>query len=253
MSTTLLDKLWASHEVLQQENGTSLLWVDRHFVHEGSHHAFAQLRQRGLRVAEPSLNYAITDHYAPTQNRMNIRDATISRMIDTLAFNAKEQGIDLIGLNDPRQGIVHVVGPELGLTTPGLLITCGDSHTSTHGAFGTLSFGIGATEVAHVLATQTLWQKKPKSLRININGKLGLGVSAKDIALYWINLVGYGKASGYAIEYSGSTIAALSMDARMTLCNLSIEGGARFGMIERSSFCTNKLARVRTRLVATEF
>jgi len=228
---TLLDKLWDSHEILKGEDGTSLLWVDRHFVHEGSHHAFAQLKRRGLSVAEPSLNYAVTDHYAPTRNRLDIRDATIARMINTLAKNAKEHKLELIGLNDIRQGIVHVVGPELGLTTPGLLINCGDSHTSTHGAFGALAFGIGATEVAHVLATQTLWQKKPKSMRIQIYGELGTGVSAKDMALYWIGLLGFGAAAQHAVEYSGSAIDALSMDARMTLCNLSIEGGARFGMI----------------------
>jgi len=229
--TTLLDKLWDSHEILKQEDGTSLLWVDRHFVHEGSHHAFAQLKSRGLKVAEPSLNYAVTDHYAPTSDRLQIRDATIARMINTLATNAKEHELLLIGLNDSRQGIVHVVGPELGLTTPGLLINCGDSHTSTHGAFGSLAFGIGATEVAHVLATQTLWQKKPKSMRITIDGELGYGVSAKDIALYWIGILGLGGAAQHAVEYAGTTIDALSMDARMTLCNLSIEGGARFGMI----------------------
>ncbi len=227
----LLDKLWDSHEILKREDGTSLLWVDRHFVHEGSHHAFAQLKRRGLAVAEPALNYAITDHYAPTTDRLEIRDATISRMINTLANNAKEHELMLIGLNDSRQGIVHVVGPELGLTTPGLLINCGDSHTSTHGAFGALAFGIGATEVAHVLATQTLWQKKPKSMRIRIDGELGTFVSAKDIALYWIGMLGPGAAAQHAVEYCGSTIEALSMDARMTLCNLSIEGGARFGMI----------------------
>ncbi len=237
--TTLLDKLWHSHEILKQDDGSSLLWVDRHFVHEGSHHAFAQLKNRGLKVAEPSLNYAVTDHYAPTSDRLQIQDATIARMINTLAANAKEHELMLIGLNDPRQGIVHVVGPELGLTTPGLLINCGDSHTSTHGAFGSLAFGIGATEVAHVLATQTIWQKKPKSMRITIDGDLGSGVSAKDIALYWIGLLGPGAAAQHAVEYCGSTISALSMEARMTLCNLSIEGGARFGLIAPDATTVN--------------
>ncbi len=231
MSATLLDKLWDSHEILQREDGTSLLWVDRHFVHEGSHHAFAKLAQRGESVAHPELTFAITDHYVPTRNRLSLADATIARMIKTLADNATLHGIELIGLNDPRQGIVHVVGPELGLTLPGLLINCGDSHTSTHGAFGALGFGIGATEVAHVLSTQTLWQKKPKSMQLLFEGELAAGVSAKDVALYWIAQLGNGAAAGHAIEYSGQAVTTMSMEARMTLCNLSIEGGARFGLV----------------------
>ena len=231
MNATLLDKLWADHEILVREDGTSLLWVDRHFVHEGSHHAFAKIASRNAQVAQPELTFAVTDHYVPTGNRLHIADATIARMINTLANNAKQHGIELIDLQDPRQGIVHVVGPELGLTLPGLLINCGDSHTSTHGAFGALAFGIGATEVAHVLATQTLWQKKPKSMRIVVNGTLSHSITAKDIALHWISKLGNGGAAAHAIEYSGSAITALSMEARMTLCNLSIEGGARFGII----------------------
>lgn len=228
---TALDKLWAEHEIVKRDDGTSLLWVDRHLVHEGSHHAFAKLATRGTPVAEPSLTFAVADHYVPTRNRLQIADASIVRMITTLQNNAKHHGIEFIGLADPRQGIVHVIGPEQGLTLPGLLINCGDSHTSTHGAFGALAFGIGATEVAHVLATQTLWQKKPKAMRICVDGTLPSGVSAKDIALHWIANVGNSGARGHAIEYAGSTIEALSMDARMTLCNMSIEGGARFGLI----------------------
>ena len=189
MNATLLDKLWADHEILVREDGTSLLWVDRHFVNEGSHHAFAKIASRNAQVAQPELTFAVTDHYVPTGNRLHIADATIARMINTLANNAKQHGIELIDLQDPRQGIVHVVGPELGLTLPGLLINCGDSHTSTHGAFGALAFGIGATEVAHVLATQTLWQKKPKSMRIVVNGTLSHSITAKDIALHWICLL----------------------------------------------------------------
>ena len=231
MSGTLLDKLWAAHEILLREDGTSLLWVDRHFVHEGSHHAFAKIASRGEHVAHPELTFAVTDHYVPTTNRLHIADATIARMINTLAENARQHAIELIDLQDSRQGIVHVVGPELGLTLPGLLVNCGDSHTSTHGAFGALAFGIGATEVAHVLATQTLWQKKPKSMRIVVNGDLAYGVTAKDLALHWISIVGNGGAAKHAIEYCGSAVSALSMEARMTLCNLSIEGGARFGII----------------------
>lgn len=228
---TLLDKLWDAHEVFQREDGTSLLWVDRHLVHEGSHHAFAKLDNRNAQISEPDLTFAVVDHYAPTRNRAHIVDPQITRMIDTLRKNARAHGLKIFDLEDPAQGIVHVVGPEQGLTLPGLLINCGDSHTSTHGAFGTLAFGIGATEVAHVLATQTVWQKKPKAMRITVNGTLCAGVSAKDIALNWISQLGTDGAQGHAIEYAGSAITNLSMEGRMTLCNMSIEGGARFGMI----------------------
>ena len=233
MSTpqTLLDKLWASHEILRREDGVSLLWVDRHLVHEGSHHAFAKLAARGLLVAAPANTIAVVDHYAPTRARSKIADPKIARMIDTLRRNAKLHALRIFDLDDTAQGIVHVVGPEQGLTLPGLLINCGDSHTSTHGAFGALAFGIGATEVAHVLATQTIWQKKPKAMRITVEGRLALGVTAKDIALHWIAKLGTGGAQGHAIEYAGSTVRDLSMEGRMTLCNLSIEGGARFGMV----------------------
>lgn len=228
---TILDKLWAAHEIVRDDDGTSLLWVDRHLVHEGSHHAFAKLAARNIPVAEPTLTFAVADHYVPTRNRLQIVDATISRMINTLQENAERHHIEFIGLNDPRQGIVHVIGPELGVTLPGLVINCGDSHTSTHGAFGALAFGIGATEVAHVLATQTLWQKKPKAMRINVNGTPANGVTAKDMALHWIARIGNSGARGYAIEFAGTAINALTMEARMTLCNMSIEGGARFGLI----------------------
>jgi len=228
---TLLDKLWDAHEIVRREDGASLLWVDRHLVHEGSHHAFAKIAARGLPVAEPDLTIAVVDHYAPTRDRAAIADKQIARMIGTLERNAKDHGLELYGLDDPRQGIVHVVGPEQGLTLPGLLVTCGDSHTSTHGAFGALAFGIGATEVAHVLATQTVWQSRPKAMRITIEGTLATSVTAKDIALNWISRLGADGGHGHAIEYAGATIRALSMESRMTLCNMSIEGGARFGMI----------------------
>ena len=227
--TTLLDKLWAAHEIMTSEDGRSLLWVDRHLVHEGSHHAFAKLEGRGARVAEPNLTFGVVDHYAPT--RGPAASPAIARMIKTLEDNAAQHGMLCFGLKDPRQGIVHVIGPEQGLTLPGLLINCGDSHTSTHGAFGALAFGIGATEVAHVLATQTIWQSKPKSVRINVTGKLASGVGAKDLALAWIAKLGTGGAQGHAVEYAGEAVRALSMEGRMTLCNLSIEGGARFGMV----------------------
>lgn len=228
---TLLDRLWAAHEILRREDGASLLWVDRHLVHEGSHHAFAKLAARGFPVAEPGLTFAVVDHYAPTRDRRAVQDRQIARMIRTLQDNAAAHGLRLFDLHDPDQGIVHVVGPEQGLTLPGLLINCGDSHTSTHGAFGALAFGIGATEVAHVLASQTIWQRKPAAMRIRIDGPLPPGVTAKDIALNWIAQLGTDGARGHAVEYTGSTVRALSMEGRMTLCNLSIEGGARFGMV----------------------
>ena len=228
---TLFDKLWDAHEIARREDGASLLWVDRHLVHEGSHHAFARLKARGLRVAEPGLTFAVVDHYAPTRNRDSIADPDIARMIATLEANAAEQGIAIFGLRDPRQGIVHVLGPEQGLTLPGLTVNCGDSHTSTHGALGALAFGIGATEVAHVLATQTIWQKRPKRMRITVSGRLGPGIGAKDLALHWIAELGADGARGHAIEYAGPVVRALSVEGRLTLCNLSIEGGARLGLV----------------------
>ena len=230
---TLFEKLWAQHVVLEDADGASLLWVDRHLVHEGSHHAFAKLAARGLAVAAPELTFAVVDHYAPTRHRDRVSGGhgDAARMIATLEQNAATHGLRLFGLNDPRQGIVHVIGPEQGITLPGLTINCGDSHTSTHGAFGALAFGIGATEVAHVLATQTIWQMRPKTMRITVTGALGPGVTAKDLALNWIAKLGADGASGYAIEYAGPVVRALSMEGRMTLCNLSIEGGGRLGMV----------------------
>lgn len=226
---TLLDKLWDSHEVLCRDDGTSLLWVDRHLVHEGSHHAFAKLAARAMTVAQPELTFGVVDHYAPTRRGDVAPD--IRAMIATLGQNTRDAGIRLFDLHDPAQGIVHVIGPEQGLTLPGLLINCGDSHTSTHGAFGALAFGVGATEVAHILATQTIWQKRPKTMRITFDGALGAGVTAKDMALHWIGELGADAAQGFAVEYVGEAVAALSMEGRMTLCNLSIEGGARMGMV----------------------
>lgn len=229
---TLFDKIWQSHEICQNDEGQSLLWVDRHLAHEGSFHAFNKLAERGLSVRHPELTLGIADHYVPTHSRSlaTVNDKTRS-VIEQLITNTRAHGVPLIGLDDSRQGIVHVVGPELGLTQPGLVMVCGDSHTSTHGALGALAFGIGASEVAHVLATQTLWQNKPKQLRIRIDGALSPAVTAKDIALAWISQLGADGARGYAIEYAGSAIDGLSVEARLTLCNLSIEGGARCGMI----------------------
>lgn len=231
MARRMLDKLWDAHEVLRRDDGTSLLWVDRHLVHEGSHHGFAKLAARGMKVAEPDLTFAVVDHYAPTRGRDRIEAADIRRMIETLDSNAATHGLRLFGLHDPGQGIVHVIGPEQGLTLPGLTVNCGDSHTSTHGAFGALAFGIGATEVAHVLATQTIWQKRPRVMRITVEGRPGPSVTAKDIALHWIALLGADGAQGHAIEYAGSAVRGLTMEGRMTLCNLSIEGGARLGQV----------------------
>ena len=229
---TLFDKLWDAHEILAREDGTSLLWIDRHFVHEGSHHAFTQVAARGAQVARPDLTFAVADHYVPTRGRAAaIADPAIRAMVRRLADNAQAHGIGLFGLDDPRQGIVHVVGPEQGLTLPGLIVVCGDSHTSSHGAFGCIAFGIGASEVAHVLMTQTLWQRRPKRMRVRVDGGLGPGIGAKDMALAIIARLGPGGAQGHAIEYSGSAVRALSMAGRLTLCNMSVECGARCGMV----------------------
>jgi 3-isopropylmalate/(R)-2-methylmalate dehydratase large subunit len=229
---TLFDKIWQAHEICQNEEGQSLLWVDRHLAHEGSFHAFNKLAERGQLVLHPECTICIADHYVPTTSRSLIAvQPKIRSVIKQLIENSSRHGLTLIGLDDPRQGIVHVVGPEQGITQPGLLMVCGDSHTSTHGALGALAFGIGASEVAHVLATQTLWQDKPKRMRITINGQLAPGVTAKDIALAWISCLGSDGARGYSIEYAGSVVRNLSVEARLTLCNLSIEGGGRCGMI----------------------
>jgi 3-isopropylmalate/(R)-2-methylmalate dehydratase large subunit len=229
---TLIEKLWSAHEIARREDGAALLWVDRHYVHEGSFHAFAQMRARARAVAEPGLTFAVADHYVPTRGRARpIADPAIAAMVEKLEANAAADNITLFGLHDPRQGIVHVVGPEQGLTLPGLLIVCGDSHTSTHGAFGAYAFGIGASEVAHVLMTQTLWQKKPRLMRISVRGKTIEGVAAKDIALAAIARIGANGAQGHAVEFSGEAITSLSMEGRMTLCNMSIEAGGRCGAI----------------------
>jgi 3-isopropylmalate/(R)-2-methylmalate dehydratase large subunit len=229
---TLIDKLWSMHEITHREDGAALLWVDRHYVHEGSFHAFSQMKTRGRTVAEPQLTFGVADHYVPTRRRgKDIANPEIATMVRNLEVNAAENQITLFGLHDPRQGIVHVVGPEQGLTLPGLLIVCGDSHTSTHGAFGAYAFGIGASEVAHVLMTQTLWQKKPKRMRIVVDGTVAAGISSKDIALTIIARIGADGAQGHAIEFAGSAIRALTMEGRMTLCNMSIEAGGRCGIV----------------------
>jgi 3-isopropylmalate/(R)-2-methylmalate dehydratase large subunit len=233
---TIIDKLWSAHEIVRRDDGESLLWVDRHYVHEGSFHAFAKLAERGVAVAEPGLTFGVADHYVPTRGprqgtRRDIANPEIARMVRQVEDNTKTHGVRLFGLDDPRQGIVHVVGPEQGLTLPGLLIVCGDSHTSTHGALGTYAFGIGASEVAHVLMTQTIWQKKPQRMRVTVDGAVAPGISAKDIVLAIIGHVGADGATGCAVEFSGPAIRALSLEGRLTLCNMSIEAGARCGMV----------------------
>jgi len=229
---TVIDKLWATHEIVCREDGQSLLWVDRHYIHEGSFHAFSKLAERGVAVAEPGLTFGVADHYVPTRgSRHNIANPELARMVRQVEENTAKHGVKLFGLDDPRQGIVHVVGPEQGLTLPGLLIVCGDSHTSTHGALGAYAFGIGASEVAHVLMTQTIWQKKPPRMRITVDGRAAPGVVAKDIVLAIIAHIGADGATRHAIEFAGSAIRALSVEGRLTLCNMSIEAGARCGMV----------------------
>jgi 3-isopropylmalate/(R)-2-methylmalate dehydratase large subunit len=229
---TIIDKLWSAHEIARREDGDALLWIDRHYVHEGSFNAFTKLAERGAVVAEPGLTFGVADHYVPTRgSRTDIAVPEIARMVRQVEENTAKHGIKLFGISDPRQGIVHVVGPEQGLTLPGLTIVCGDSHTSSHGALGAYAFGIGASEVAHVLMTQTIWQRKPKRMRITVEGRTAPGVAAKDIVLAIIAQIGADGATGCAVEFAGSAIRALSIEGRLTLCNMSIEAGARCGLI----------------------
>jgi 3-isopropylmalate/(R)-2-methylmalate dehydratase large subunit len=234
MSFTLYDKIWKEHLVHQQQDGTALLFVDRHLIHEvTSPQAFEGLRNSNRKVRQPNLTLAVADHNVPTTDRSKGIDDKDSRIqVETLEKNCKEFGIQLFGMQDKRQGIVHIVGPEQGFTQPGTVIVCGDSHTATHGAFGSLAFGIGTSEVEHVLATQTLVQKKAKNFRINVNGKLAIGVTSKDVILQIIGKIGTAGGTGYVIEYAGSLISELSVEQRMTICNMTIEGGARAGLIE---------------------
>ncbi len=231
--STLFDKVYDEHIVHTADNEPDLLYIDMHLVHEvTSPQAFDALRLSGRTVRRPDLTVSTIDHGVPTADRqLGIRDAMSKRQIDTLIANCEEYGIKLFGLDDPRQGIVHVIGPENGITQPGMTIVCGDSHTATHGAFGALAFGIGTSEVEHVLATQTLSQYRPKSMGIEVDGELPTGVTAKDVILGIIAEIGTAGGNGHVIEYHGSTIRALSMEGRMTICNMSIEGGARAGMI----------------------
>ncbi|MEP2703581.1 MAG: 3-isopropylmalate dehydratase large subunit [Roseibium sp.] len=230
---TLYDKIWDDHAVDMQPDGTGLLYIDRHLVHEvTSPQAFEGLRMAGRKVRQPKKTLAVVDHNVPTTDRsQGIDDPESALQVDTLANNAAEFGVEYYSELDQRQGVVHIVGPEQGFTLPGMTIVCGDSHTSTHGAFGSLAHGIGTSEVEHVLATQTLIQKKAKNMLVKVNGKTPDGVTAKDIVLAIIGKIGTAGGTGYVIEYAGEAIEALSMEGRMTVCNMSIEGGARAGLI----------------------
>ena len=229
---TLFKKIWDRHVVTEQ-NGQSLLYIDRHLCHDGSFGAFNRLRKRGLGVRRPNQTFMTPDHYTPTHTASldGLEDPRAREIASALGTNAEEFGITAFPWGDRRQGIVHVVGPEQGITLPGLTIVCGDSHTSTHGALGCLAFGIGSSEVSHVLATQSLWQKTPKTMRITIDGKLGFGVSGKDVILAIIRQISAFGGTGYAIEYAGSAIRDLSVEGRLTICNMTIEAGSRFGMV----------------------
>jgi 3-isopropylmalate/(R)-2-methylmalate dehydratase large subunit len=229
---TLFDKIWNRHVVAVEHGVDALLYVDLCLLHEGSIHAFNSLHAAQRKVIRPLQIVACADHYVPTHDRAeDFVDPTYRMMVETLEGNARRHGLRLIGMDDPRQGIQHIVCPEQGMTQPGMLIVGADSHSSTHGAFGNFSFGIGASELTHVMATQMIWQRRPKTMRVSIEGRLGAGVTAKDVILALIAKIGIGGATGHVIEYAGEAVRAMSMEQRMTLCNMSIEAGARAGMI----------------------
>ena len=233
MGRTLYEKIWDAHRIAEGDDGQTLLHVARHLVHDGSVHAFEFLRDRGLKVRRPDQIFATPDHGVSTliHKVEAIPDEEQRRVVQLLGRNTREFGIVHFALDDPRQGIVHVVGPEQGITQPGIVLVCGDSHTSTHGALGALAFGAGASEITHVLATQTTWQRRSKTMRVAVDGKLPLGVTAKDVILAIIAKVGANGAAGHVIEYAGSAIRAMSIEERLTVCNMSIEAGARAGMV----------------------
>ena len=244
---SLFDRVWARHVIVANPGGEELLFVDKNLVHEGGTFlAFDQMRSEDLKVRKPKQTLAVTDHYLPSTNRAtapaSIANPEIRRVVEALDRNAREFGIEHYGVHHPRQGIIHVIGPELGWTQPGLLIACCDSHTATHGALGALPIAIGqSNQLRHVLATQTIWQKKPKTLRVTIDGVLPAHVTAKDVILAIIARIGIGGAVGHAVEYAGSTIRAMSVEGRMTVCNMSIEAGARIGMIAPDDTTVNYL------------
>ena len=232
---TLFDKIWDSHVIFEKPDGDALLHIDRNFVHEGSFHAFGALAKDGRKVRMPSQTFAVADHYVPTIGRERgvdaAEDADARHMIRLLEENCRINGVAHFGIDDARQGIVHVIGPELGITQPGLTITCGDSHTSTHGALGAYAFGTGASQLKQILATQCLWLKRPKTLRVTVNGKLAPGVTGKDVVLAIIAKIGTAGATGHVIEFAGPVIRGLSIEGRLTVCNMAIEAGGRAGMI----------------------
>lgn len=232
MGKSIIDKIWEKHIVHREEEKPDLLYIDLHLVHEvTSPQAFSGLRMKNRNVRRPNKTFATVDHNIPTDNRYEITDKVALNQMTTLEKNCLEFGVQLAGIDSPDQGIVHVIGPELGLTQPGMTIVCGDSHTSTHGAFGSIAFGIGTSEVEHVMATQTIWRAKPKTLKLEINGELKKGVTAKDVILYVLAIYGIDFGTGHIIEYCGETIKKMTMEERMTICNMSIEGGARAGLI----------------------
>ncbi|MBE5032337.1 3-isopropylmalate dehydratase large subunit [Gallalistipes aquisgranensis] len=233
MGKTLFDKVWDAHVVRQLDGGRSVLYIDRHYIHEvTSPVAFLGLRNRGIKVARPAQTTATADHNVPTVNRhLPIEDPLSRGQLEAFEKNCAENGIEHFGLHHPKQGVVHIVGPELGFTQPGMTIVCGDSHTSTHGAFGAVAFGIGTSEVEMVFASQCILQPKPKTMRITVNGQLGRGVTSKDVILYIISKISASGGTGHFIEFAGEAIRSMSMEARMTVCNMSIECGARGGMI----------------------
>lgn len=230
---TLFEKIWSRHEVVRDDTGQSLLYIDRNLIHEGSRNPFQVLAAKKLPVRRPDRTFATPDHYAPSSGRTldDVDGPERRNMVASLTENTRREGIVMFGMDDARHGITHVIGPEQGLSLPGMTIVCGDSHTSTHGALGALAFGVGASDVAHALATQTVWQRMPRTMRVSINGTLGPGVTAKDVALALIAQIGAAGATGHVIEYTGSVISAMSMEGRLTLCNLSIEAGGRAGII----------------------
>ncbi|MDQ0214731.1 3-isopropylmalate/(R)-2-methylmalate dehydratase large subunit [Oikeobacillus pervagus] len=239
---TIIEKIWDKHVVHREEGKPDLMYIDLHLIHEvTSPQAFEGLRIHNRKVRRPDLTYATMDHNVPTINRHMINDPVSKTQMEKLLENCREFGIELADIHHPDQGIVHVIGPELGLTQPGKTIVCGDSHTSTHGAFGALAFGIGTSEVEHVLATQTIWQKQPKTLQIKVNGRLGFGVTAKDLILAIIAKFGVNAGTGYIMEFTGEAIRHLSMEERMTVCNMSIEAGARAGLISPDEVTFNYL------------
>ncbi|HEY1885475.1 MAG TPA: 3-isopropylmalate dehydratase large subunit [Roseiarcus sp.] len=229
----MFEKIWTRHRILERSDGQTLLYIDRHLIHDGYAPAFEFLTARGLRPHAPSQIFATPDHYVPTDTReaSQIPDAERRYMVESLAQYTSDFGVQMFGLKDQRHGIVHVVGPEQGISQPGMIVVCADSHTSTHGAVGALAFGLGMTEANHILATQTLWQRRPKTMRISVDGPLAPGVSAKDVILAIIGRIGTAGATGHVIEYAGSVIAGLTMEGRLTVCNMSIEAGARAGMV----------------------